>query len=197
MDTEYRRMVGRVGGHLSLSEWSRLRETVAGAKEVLEVGHYTGLSTSALLGGMDVSGRLTSVDHHEGDFWIGPSERSYINDVVKEYSPEDRPQVELVFRDFRDRVALDMCLGPFDYVFYDADHESRAVHDFWNLYEPRFAGRCVLAFDDCDWPGMTLLESLAVKLGGFIDVTERSIFRDRGQKVFSDTYTVRVMKREF
>ena len=80
-------------------------------------------------------------------------------------------------------------------MFYDAEHSDEACHGFYWRVKPLLAKRCILAFDDADWPEMSELGRLAVEDGGFEDVTRRDLYRSNEDKANRATYTLRVMAR--
>jgi predicted O-methyltransferase YrrM len=172
----------------TLAHWAGYASGV----NALEVGHYTGLSTSVLLESLPTGMVLWSVDHHRGDAWSNATEPDAFWGNVSPYF--GRIPLAMVIRDFRDGLEF-IPEGSVGFVFYDADHDENSVADFWSCVCPLLADPCVLLFDDADWPGMKRLADEALG-DGFVRVTERDFHRGGMGKRSSDTYTLEVMLRE-
>lgn len=190
-------LICQTGGLLSPTECAELGSWALRAKgDALEVGHYTGLSTSVLLACLPRSVSLWTVDNHS---WR-PGTRESFDQNVKEHIDRD---FHPVFADFRETDIP----GPFSFVFYDGPHSAPDCEAFWERFSRKFADQCVLLFDDADWPTMDRLRELAAA-AGFTVVTEKPLARhvipystdsydvdlDLGKR-HPATYTIEVMSR--
>jgi predicted O-methyltransferase YrrM len=168
-----------------LGDWSSKAKTAA-----LEVGHYYGLSTVALLQSLPDGIPLDTVDHHMGDKW---APRSLISMFEKNVIPHVGSRTFQSFSmDFTD--ASDYLQGPYGFVFYDAAHDVDSCEMFWSLYRGAMSQDCILVFDDADWESMDALRQAA--LGDDFDtvpVMPRS--RKKDDKADPETYTLEVMRR--
>ena len=100
---------------------------------------------------------LVTVDHHRGDRHSGATSPIEFLATVAPFAG-DRP-FQFLNEDFRDALAdLD---EPFGFVFYDADHTAQGVADFWHLAHALLDERCLLVYDDGDWPEQATLGDLA------------------------------------
>ena len=143
---------GVANGLLSEDELSVLMSVVydyAGSRghtNVLEVGHYYGLSTAALCRALQASENdwhLTSVDAHEPDGNVPePAPWDAFLENVDAFCKDERI-VPLKQR------SQDTDLADVDVVFYDGDHGREQV-DFAHRVQE---SKCELfVFDDADWP---------------------------------------------
>jgi predicted O-methyltransferase YrrM len=184
-----------VDGALSEHECAVLASEArsSGATNALEVGHYMGLSTCVLLESLPPDCALTTIDHHEGDEWSGPTLHSNFVDNVTPYI-RGRREFRDVQAPFAD--ALSQLDSPqFDFVFYDADHTAEAVAKFWAYAEPLLLPRCTLVFDDADWDDQATMFKLAEQ-AGFDRVDDQPHVRHRRDKKDPMTYTLGIMVRE-
>src|SRR5262245_21589933 len=141
------------GECLELAYWARQ----APDGQALEVGHYTGLSTSVLLASLPAERILHTIDCQD---W-----RPQAADVFERQRARfQRKRTLYVHTDYFQHV-LPMLSGPFSFVFYDADHNAATNTWFWQLVRAKLAPRCILVYDDGDWPGQAVLGELAVQDG--------------------------------
>ena len=181
-----------VRGTFSEAECEALHHLAANseAQNALEVGHWLGRSTIVLLESLPADCSLTTVDHHKGDPWIPGSEESEFRANIDPYLGE-RPEFTFVNGDML-KAPYE---GPYDFVFYDADHRQSGFSVWWELIREHLAPECVLCFDDADWPEQAMLHDLAYS-DGFRSVRTREFWRDpMNDKGHADTYTLEVMRR--
>lgn len=157
----------------------------------LEVGHFMGRTTAAMLIGLPKGSTLVSVDHHKGDKHVKPSE-------IKEFLVNVEPFIdcgvyhEWVFEPFETSVPA--LPGWFDFMYYDATHTPEACDEFWRVASPLMPDRCRLLYDDADWKEMWRLGELA-QAHGFKNRTRYEFRRGTKQQVDSTAYTMAVMER--
>lgn len=187
-----------IPGALSLAELNVLavEAGIASGRDALEVGHYKGLSTAAILDSLPERVRLWTIDHHQGDEHSQPTSPTEFEENVRGYSsgrPRDSRLVSL-FAPFE--FALDSVPDDLGFVFYDADHGVEASASFWRLVQPKLGKRCVLVIDDADWQGGRRLNQLAT--GDGFEVAEWSgpIYRGSRGKADPRTNTMGVLIRE-
>jgi predicted O-methyltransferase YrrM len=171
-----------------LAEWA----TRATGAHALEVGHYTGLSTSVLLDSLPRGVTLWTVDHHLGDDLCHPTSVREFQENIEPFL--GRVFLELIVEDLR-HAHEKVPAGEVGFVFYDAGHDRQTVCEFWELYRDKFGARCILVFDDADWAGMRSLRSAAA-YDGFICAESRVSARCMGDKRNIDTYALEIMTRE-
>ncbi len=141
---------GEQNGLLSVSEMVLLSELAADDNEpVLEVGHYCGLSTVAL---MHESFRtVVTVDNHAGDQWVPkPAGVDAFLENVDRYGPNkhqvQRPHVAPLF------IPSQVLHAPLHYsmIFYDGDHGAEQMRFTEEVHK---SPKCTLyVFDDRDFP---------------------------------------------
>jgi hypothetical protein len=115
---------GGQGGLLSpreVDELMRVVSSVSGAHvSVLEVGHYYGLSTCALVHALSSNlhrtWSLLTVDAHIADMWVPETDPAVF--FANKRKHFDDPRVQVLIADSRSIQRLD----GFDVVFYDGDH---------------------------------------------------------------------------
>lgn len=189
----------KVPGGLSVSELHELCYWACGFQphEALEVGHWNGLSTVALLHALPGGCRFTTIDHHLGDDKISRSSRdTFLMSVADNATVANLSSFHVDFRDWKE--ALDPRFMDsevrYDFVFYDAQHTTEASSRFWSSINWLIDSTCLLLYDDADWDGMKPLGDLAIG-EGFEDVTRRPLQRLPGDKNNPETYTLRVLRR--
>lgn len=182
----------QIPGALSVAECVKLGEIASATTgvQVLEVGHYLGLSTAVLLTSLPVSCELVTIDHHQGDDWSGgTSFETFLDNVAPYVGGRDFDPIN---EDMR--TALPTLGGTFQFVFYDADHTAAAVADFWDLAAGLLDESCTMVFDDADWVEQSTLRTLA-EADGFEVVTDTPFHRGEADKHDPETYTLEVMRR--
>lgn len=149
---------------------------------VLEVGHWWGRSTAAILQTISPDAAFVSIDHHLGDNIIGPSRSEEFTSNVAPY--ENGQDVTYIFDDFATVLPT---LAPFDFVFYDGDHSPAANRKFWECAP--LTQDCTLVMDDADWEGQLVLQVLAWK-DGFKDITPYPIVRSSKSAMKCATFCI-------
>ncbi len=161
----YEDLILRTGGLLSRDECIELQEAVYDSDgDVLEVGHYTGLSTIAIAEGLIPGRRFVTVDNHQ---WRGVTPDDYATTVAPFVGHVD---FESMVGDFQEVVPG---LGPFGFVFYDAAHDWGAVASFLAVCD--FDDRAVFVYDDADW---TPIAELLLGMG-FVQRELRPVHRHK------------------
>lgn len=185
------------GGLLSDLEYEELgywANSVEAGSTLLEVGHFTGMSTLAILGGMPGCCRLVTIDNHCRDLNVRETDPTAFMRTISasgRWSRKDIGGLDFWLMDYRRAM---LCLsGPFSFAFYDAQHSFNDCEDFWALLYPRLADECVVCFDDADWPVMGRLHELCLG-AGFADVARHEIVRNE-YKHNDGTYTLAVYRR--
>ena len=106
-------------GLLSADEIDCLMSAVVGSTHILEVGHYYGLSTCAIVGAMQSTARhwsLVSVDAHIPDAWV--PESLYAPYLANKIAHFNDPRVMTLIQRSEAITQMD----GFDTLFYDGDH---------------------------------------------------------------------------
>lgn len=140
---------GEQGGLLSVDELDLLMKAAGDPRVevVLEVGHYHGLSTCALVHALRQRGgdwSLLTVDAHVPDPWVArPAPVKSFEDNRDKYFSDDR--LTAVFE--RSETISDTQA---DFVFYDGDHGEEQMR-FTRLVMAAPTVR-VFIFDDRDFP---------------------------------------------
>jgi hypothetical protein len=194
--------LGAIWGHqdglLSAGELEALMQIVRDEPqpiEVLEVGHFMGLSTCGLVHALrDVRGendyprgnwKLTTVDAHIADAWVPETPTWVFEENMREHFADPRLTV---------RYELSQTLVaplPFDFVFYDGDHAeeqerfTRAV-----LESPRVR---TFVFDDRDFPVPVRCCEI-LRAAGWLDESP-PVLRAPGDKNGAETMTLGVFRR--
>ena len=209
MNAHQIKSLGAIWGHqdglLSERELEALMQIVAGdlarhdmweAFDVLEVGHFMGLSTCGLVHAlreseeparsMRGSWTLTTVDAHIADAWVPETPTWVFEENMREHFADPRVTV---------RFELSQTLTaplPFDFVFYDGDHAeeqerfTRAV-----IESPRVR---TLVFDDRDFPVPARCCEI-LRAAGWRDESPE-VLRAPGDKCGRETMTLGVFRRE-
>ncbi|MHA2069054.1 MAG: class I SAM-dependent methyltransferase [Candidatus Thorarchaeota archaeon] len=162
---------------------------------VLEVGHFRGLSTNIILSALPVGARMLTIDHHKGDKHTPESNPSvFFNNIYKHARPTE-VSLEVCIAAFEDIEILN-AQKCFDFVFYDAAHNASTCAAFWSWAKPVMRDNCLLLFDDANLEvEMGTLTTLA-KEGLFKDITSLPIESRGTPKFASETYSIMVMQRE-
>ena len=121
----------------------RLLVRLTGARNVLEIGTFTGYSALAMAEGLPKGGRLTTLD-------IDPATTAIARKTWAK-SPHGR-KIEL--RLGPAAASLRTLKGPFDFVFIDADKENYSL--YWNLCVPKTRKGGLIAVDNVLWSGRVL-----------------------------------------
>lgn len=151
---------GPQGGLLSESELDALMACVRSRPHarVLEVGHFNGLSTLALLHALGNDGLLATIDHHGGDKWVPASPPSLFCKNLETHAP--RMPAVTMFAPY-DPTWLNG-IRP-DLVFWDADHGPAQVRAMVDCH--RCASVRTVVFDDRDMPWANLGAGVLVAHG--------------------------------
>lgn len=179
---------GMQGGLLSALEMVKLAYFVDEyAINILEVGHYMGLSTHVLAGCIksDYDMRLVSIDAHIPDAWVkDSSEETYAKNMEYWHSIG---QLQSITMDSR---AVRSIYG-FDTVFYDGDHAdeqlrfTKVVHESPNVR--------LFIFDDRDFPVPVQCCDF-LRANGWRDISP-PLNRAKGDKTNPETMTLGVFVR--
>ena len=184
-------------GLMSVLECVELAHWAAhlGPVNALEVGHYSGLSTLAILEGLPTGSHLTTIDHHNGDNIVRASPPAvFLSNLSHSNRWGDHREVGLSIRFVSYQRGLLETERKFGFVFYDGAHTPEDCEEFWSLLYAHLQDKCVVAYDDADWRNMTRLGELAEK-AGFRDVTRRALYRGAKDKNDPTTYTIKVLER--
>jgi hypothetical protein len=186
--------LGAIWGHqdglLSALELETLMAIVAGEPkplDVLEVGHFMGLSTCGLVHALrDSDGwTLTTVDAHIADAWV-PETPTWVFEENKATHFDD-PRLTV-------RYELSQALIaplPYDFVFYDGDHaEEQERFTLAVIESPRVK---TLVFDDRDFPVPVRCCEI-LRDAGWIDESPEMV-RAPGDKNGVGTMTLGVFRR--
>lgn len=182
-------------GHVSRFECEELMHwaSLGGPKTALEVGHYKGRSTAAILCGLPPFSSLVTIDHHGGDSCVAASDPTEFREAIRPFVAAGAlGSVFAVYEPFE--VAIPKIQGWFDFVYYDATHTPEACEAFWSAVSSKLAPRCRVLWDDADWPQMARLGELALA-NGFRDVTRFPFARGAKESADSDAYTMAVVER--
>ena len=129
-------------GHLEGS-FLRLLIQAIGAKNVLEVGTFTGYSALSMAMGLPADGKITTLD-------IEP-EYTDIARSFWEQSPHGS-KIELIMGQALE--SLTSLTGPFDVAFIDADKQNYL--NYWEAVVPKMRKGGVIAVDNVLWYGRVL-----------------------------------------
>jgi len=179
---------GPEGGLLSESELDWLMDYVSKRwfHHVLEVGHYTGLSTLALIMGARL-GKLTTVDHHKGDKWVsGSSAATFLCNIAK--APPSKPLPDVIIAPY-DTAMLDW-LKP-SLLFWDADHGHEQVRAMCDAAQRKFIRAVV--FDDADFEHAKIGAEV-LRAHGWRDVSP-PLYRGPQDKLDPKTMTLGAFER--
>lgn len=176
---------GAQHGLLSIAELELLMVAVSSApfREVLEVGHYFGLSTCAIVHALQECGgewSMTTVDAHIPDAWVGlPAavEAFQANRTAHFDSPNLRVVIDRSQTITGTRA---------DFVFYDGDHADEQLR-FTEVIMASPSVRTFL-FDDRDFPIPRLCSDRLIQ-AGWRDASPPSV-RLPGDKLNPETQTL-------
>lgn len=137
---------GLQNGLLSASEMVHLHRElscVPNRRNVLEVGHYMGLSTCVIWGALEDGDTFLSIDAHIADAWVPKSdpEQYFRNIAGRMY-----PGITTLIMDSRSVQRLD----GFNVVFYDGDHSEEQRR--WTQMVIDSGTVETFIFDDRDFP---------------------------------------------
>jgi hypothetical protein len=156
---------------------------------VLEVGHYLGLSTCALVTGLRRAGgdwSLTTLDSHEPDGWVGPSDATVFLENLAHFGYLDARVTPVFARSQTLTAPL-----PYDVVFYDGDHgEEQDRFTTLVLASPRVDW---FIFDDRDFPVPAACHQRMAE-AGWLDLSP-PLQRTAEDKGGLDTMTLGVWRR--
>jgi len=143
---------------------------VTGARNVLEVGGFTGYGTISLASALPPGGRVTSLE-------LSAEHAAFARRHIEAAGLADR--VDLIEGPALD--AMQRLPGPFDLVFIDAD--KGGYRDYYEAAVPKLAPRGVLIADNTLWSGRVL------------DPREESdrVLADFNDHVAADPRTVQVL----
>jgi caffeoyl-CoA O-methyltransferase len=131
-------MVGAVEGRfLQMLVW------IAGARQVLEIGTFSGYSALSMAAGLPPDGRIVSCE-------IEPRHAELARRFIAASAFSDR--IEIRVGPALDTIA--MLGGPFDLVFIDADKTSYAA--YYEAVLPKLADRGLIVVDNTLWSGRVL-----------------------------------------
>ena len=156
---------------------------VSGARNVLEVGHYYGLSTCAMVLALQSSGhewKLTTVDAHIPDAWVGriaPIASFEANRLA--HFDDDR--VTAVFDRSENITSIDA-----DFVFYDGDHGEEQLRFTRLVMESPSVKRFLFDDRDFTWPKQCCEE---LRAAGWKDLSPE-LLRQGGDKTIANTQTI-------
>jgi caffeoyl-CoA O-methyltransferase len=153
-------MVGRVEG-----KFLEFLVRSTGARQVLELGTFTGYSSISMARGLTGTGRIISCD-------VNPDTTA----IARRYAEEAGVADRIEYRLGPALDSLESLPGPFDLIFIDADKEN-----YVNYYEallPKLAPTGLMILDNTLWSGRVADES---ERGGATDAIRR--LNDR---VFAD-----------
>jgi caffeoyl-CoA O-methyltransferase len=117
--------------------------SLAGARNVLEIGTFTGYSSISMALNLPEGGRIVSIDVYEAT-----------TAVARRYAEEAGVADRI---DYRVGAAIDELQtldGPFDLVFIDADKESYI--DYYENVLPKLSERGFIVADNVLWSGRVL-----------------------------------------
>lgn len=187
---------GPQGGLLSESELALLMKVIEDEtwpySDILEVGHYHGLSTCGILEALEASGcgwvRFTTVDNHQADGSVGESSPDIFLDNLETYACKaEKVEVEVRIVDSQTLVRE----LPHDIIFYDGDHRAEQLR-FTKLVMQSPSVR-VFIFDDGDYPVPAHCCELLLK-AGWKDESP-PLFRGGNDKRDPETMTLKVFRR--
>ena len=116
---------------------------LSGARQVLEIGTFTGYSSISMARELPDTGRIVSLDVNEET-----------TAVARRYAEEAGVAGKI---DYRVGTAIDLLAeldGPFDLVFIDADKESYV--EYYENVLPKLADRGFIVADNVLWSGRVL-----------------------------------------
>lgn len=180
---------GAQDGLLSVAELNALMLTVRQADvpylNVLEVGHYCGLSTMAIVEACKASGKawhVTTIDAHCGDRWVpaNPYDEFYANHSAR----FNDPNVSVIMQ--RSEGIAD--IRGFNVVFYDGDHAEEQQR-FTELVVASPSVK-VFIYDDRDFE-IPALCSYILRGAGWHEHS-RPVVRGAGDKGNPETMTLGV-----
>ncbi len=128
-----------LSGHFQ-GRFLKMMVQITGAKNILEIGTFTGYSAICMAEGLPSDGRLDTID-------INPE----LEDIVKKYLQESGVEhmVNLHFGSALDIIpSLDI---EYDLVFIDADKENYA--NYFNLILPKIKKGGIILGDNVLWSG--------------------------------------------
>lgn len=182
---------GAQGGLLSVLECSALYLAVAQYRphQVLEVGHFLGLSTAVLMKALVSQGRgaLITVDHHKGDAWVPHSpEAPFLQNREKLFP-------EAVYLPMASQDLPDGLIRSCDFLFYDGDHGEEQLRFVQRASD--LGGAQTIVLDDMDFRfGIECRNWLVEE--GWREVTELVPRRGTHDKADADTYTLGIFRRD-
>ena len=118
---------------------------LSGARQVLEIGTFTGYSSISMALNLPEGGRITSLDVNEET-----------TAIARRYAEEAGVADRIDYRVGPALEALQTLDGPYDFVFIDADKEN-----YVNYYEavlPKLAERGFIVADNVLWSGRVVEE---------------------------------------
>ena len=129
-------------GHLE-GTFLRLLIKAIGAKNVLEVGTFTGYSALSMAMGLPADGKVTALDID--------AEYTDIAETFWDRSPHGS-KIELILGPALDTLAT--LAGPYDFAFIDADKQNYT--NYWEAIVPKVRKGGLIAVDNVLWYGRVL-----------------------------------------
>jgi len=167
-------MIGPVEG--------RLLQTLvflAGARQVLEIGTFTGYSALSMAPGLQTGGRLVTCE-------IDPVAAALAQRFIS-----DSPYGDVI--EIRTGPALDTLAtlhGPFDFIFIDADKVG--YRSYYEAALPLLSSRGVIAVDNALWGGRVIARNDDEGETG-VDDADTIAMREFNEHVRADSRVVSVM----
>jgi caffeoyl-CoA O-methyltransferase len=136
---------GMLTGHLE-GAFLRMLVAMTGARQILEIGTFTGYSAMAMASAMPAGGQLITLDVSDEHVAVA---RRHID-----ASPW-RDRIDILMGPALDSLAA--LEGPFDLVFIDADKTN--YRNYYEAVLPKLSGNGVIAIDNVLWSGRVLDDS--------------------------------------
>ena len=118
---------------------------LTGAKRVLEIGAFVGVSAMYFADALPPDGRVVTIEKF--DHFAGIARRNFAANGLAD-------RIELVEGDAHEVLPTVADRGPFDFAFIDGNKERYA--DYFRLVEPMMSDRSVIVVDDVFFHGDAL-----------------------------------------
>ncbi|MGA9213031.1 O-methyltransferase [Kaistella sp.] len=135
------------------------------ARNILEIGTFTGYATLCLAEGLSKEGKITTLDINE--------ELAYL---PKKYFQESEFSSQIDFQLKDAKAFLNNTEEIFDFVFVDADKENYV--EYFNLIKSKIKSGSVILFDNVLWYGKVLEEHPKQKSTQIIKELNEMISKD-------------------
>lgn len=129
-------------GHLE-GTFLKLLIRMTRARQVLEIGTFTGYSSLSMAEGLPADGALITCD-------VDPK----ATEIAKRYWSENPHGKKITLKLGPAAETLKQLEGPFDFVFIDADKANYPV--YWDLCVPKVRGGGLIVVDNVLWSGRVL-----------------------------------------